>query len=341
MQNKRILYFDIINIISCFSVIALHCNGYVHKLDHSDTLWWLHVLIEVMFYNAVPLFFMLSGATLIGYHKKYDTKTFFNKRIKKTVVPYIFMSTLFSILYIYTKFGEDSWVNICKDVVIGLITGKVPFTTYWFFIPLFLLYAFMPFISIMMDHLSNKQQRLLILLLFIFQACLAPIICFSDRGLSAYEFMQGLPFCNYVIYILLGYYISHYPVEQDNHVLFILILLSVLLMIGRYFMVYNLTSHDKNAFTYTAAYAVIPSATIFMVIKRMCIKKLGGASISMFLSSRSFGVFLIQQFVITIMFHFVDSKSITALCMIPVVYISCVAIVYFVQNFKLTRWIMP
>lgn len=183
MTNKRILYFDVINVISCFSVVALHCNGYVHKLDHTDSLWWLHVLIEVLFYNAVPIFFMLSGATLIGYHKKYDTKTF--KKNKKTVIPFAFMSFCFSLLFIYTKYGEDSWVDIGKTVLIGIATGHLPFTTYWVFIPLFLLYAFMPFISVMMEHLSNKQQGTLILLLFIFQSCVTPILCLSNRGLES------------------------------------------------------------------------------------------------------------------------------------------------------------
>ena len=74
MNNKRILYLDIINVVSCFSVVALHCDSYIHQYNHADNIWWLRVLINVLFYNAVPLFFMLSGATLVGYHKKYDKK---------------------------------------------------------------------------------------------------------------------------------------------------------------------------------------------------------------------------------------------------------------------------
>lgn len=341
MQKKRIQYFDVINVISCFSVVALHCNGYVHQLDHTDSLWWLHVLIEVLFYNAVPLFFMLSGATLVGYHKKYDTKTFFKKRIRKTVIPFIFMSACFSLLFIYTKYGEDSWINIGKTVIIGIVTGYVPFTTYWFFIPLFLLYAFMPFISVMMEQLTHKQQGMLMLLLFILQSCVVPIFCLSNRGHMAYEFMQGLPICNFVIYILLGYFISHNPVEKNNRFMIACAILTAFLMFGRYTLVYNLTTHDDIAFNYTAAYAVVPSATIFMLAKKFCHGKLGGGIVTESLSRRSFGVFLIQQFVIIVMFRYIDNKSLAALLMIPIVYLLCVLIVYVVQKIKFTRWIMP
>lgn len=276
MNNKRILYFDIVNVISCFSVVALHCNGYVHRLDHGDSLWWLHVLIEVLFYNAVPLFFMLSGATLAGYHKKYDTKTFFKKRIRKTVIPFVVMSIFFSLFYIYTKYGESSWEDISKTLIVGFLTGYVPFTTYWFFIPLFMLYAFMPFFSVMLENLTRIQQLFLILLLFALQSCINPVLCISGRGLSALEFMQGLPICNFAIYIFLGYFVSHNNVEKDNRIMTLFIILSIILMAGRYVLVYNLSSHDDIAFNYAAAYAVMPSVTIFMFIKRCCNESIGG-----------------------------------------------------------------
>ena len=35
---KRILYFDILNVFACLSVIALHCNGYTHTFAH-DAAW--------------------------------------------------------------------------------------------------------------------------------------------------------------------------------------------------------------------------------------------------------------------------------------------------------------
>ena len=77
--SKHILYYDLLNICACLCVIFLHCNGIAHF--YSNTLAWKQaLLVEVGAYWAVPIFFMLSGATLMNYRKRYSTKEFFKKR---------------------------------------------------------------------------------------------------------------------------------------------------------------------------------------------------------------------------------------------------------------------
>lgn len=339
MNNKRILYLDIINVISCFSVVALHCDSYIHQYNHADSLWWLRALVNVLFYNAVPLFFMLSGATLVGYHKKYDTTTFFRKRIKKTFIPFLVMSIFFSLLFAISAYDKKAQIDIIKTIIAGFLTGNVPFTTYWFFIPLFLLYAFMPFISVMVEHLTEKQLLGLIGLLFVLQSCIVPIISISNRISWIGVPIHSLPICGYVLYALLGYYITHKNIEQNNKIFTTIMCLAVIMLAFRYVLVYNATSHSPNVFNYMAAYAVLPSVAVFMLVKRFCIHT--NNKVVTLLAKRSFGVFLIQQFVIMLSFKLIPPPDIKALCMIPFVYVVCCAIVYVVQQFKFTRWLMP
>ena len=82
MTQSRIVYYDVLNIISCMAVVMLHSNGYIHEFIKDD-YWGIHVAIDTLFFFAVPVFFMLSGANLISYRTKYSTKVFINKRIKK------------------------------------------------------------------------------------------------------------------------------------------------------------------------------------------------------------------------------------------------------------------
>lgn len=131
--------------ISCFSVVALHCDGYVHQYNHMETWWWLRALINVLFYNAVPLFFMLSGATLIGYHKKYDTRTFIRKRIKRTLIPFLAMSCFFSVLFLLTKMDEQGIGEIFSTIVVGFITRQCTFydlLVFYTTLPTLCIYAF-------------------------------------------------------------------------------------------------------------------------------------------------------------------------------------------------------
>lgn len=267
-MKRRILYLDIINVISCFSVVALHCDGYVHQYNHMETWWWLRALINVLFYNAVPLFFMLSGATLIGYHKKYDTRTFIRKRIKRTLIPFLAMSCFFSVLFLLTKMDEQGIGEIFSTIVVGFITGNVPFTTYWFFIPLFLLYAFMPFLSVMIENLTRRQQLSLIVLLFSLQSCIIPLTSLSDRISWIGVPIHSLPICGYFLYALLGYYIAHNNIEANNKIFMSMMFLGASMLIWRYDLVYNASSHSPSIFNYMAAYAVLPSVAIFMAIKR-------------------------------------------------------------------------
>ena len=80
MENKavpkRVVYFDVLNVLACLCVIGMHCNGAVHVF--SDTyVWRQSLLVDVLAYWAVPVFIMLSGATLMNYRRRYSTKVFF------------------------------------------------------------------------------------------------------------------------------------------------------------------------------------------------------------------------------------------------------------------------
>lgn len=84
VKKDRIVYFDILNILSIIAVIALHCNGIVHNFSTKySTAWATSLIVECVCYWAVPIFLMLSGANLIKYREKYDTKTFLKKDFQK------------------------------------------------------------------------------------------------------------------------------------------------------------------------------------------------------------------------------------------------------------------
>ena len=77
---KEIAYFDILNVLATLSVVWIHFGNEVHWYDGSSA-WKMCVPIQVLAYWAVPVFFMFTGATLMTYREKYDTKTFFRRRL--------------------------------------------------------------------------------------------------------------------------------------------------------------------------------------------------------------------------------------------------------------------
>lgn len=76
-----------LNIIACFCVICMHCNGIVHRYSNSAE-WKQSMIVETIAYWAVPVFFMMSGATLMNYGERYDIKTHLKKRFLRVGIPF-------------------------------------------------------------------------------------------------------------------------------------------------------------------------------------------------------------------------------------------------------------
>lgn len=253
MEKHRIAYLDLLNVFSCFSVVALHCNANVFEAKTDGEGWWLHVLIEVLFFNAVPVFYMLSGATLLDYQKRYDTKTFFLKRLHKAFIPFLFFSFVFYLVnYIFVS--KDS----LSTIVHNLLLGTIPLASFWFFIPLFLIYLFMPFLSMIAQKASAKQILALCGLMFLFESILFPLFSYVDVKMT-------LPIGGYVLYFFLGYLILHTDSFDSIKRIRILWVTSILLLACRYFFIYT---QILPTFNYLAIYAVIPSIAIFATAKK-------------------------------------------------------------------------
>ena len=83
VSKGKIEYLDVLNVIAMFAVVMLHANGCFWTYS-TDRYWFEANIIESVMYFGVPVFFMISGATLLDYRERYSTKDFFIKRIKKT-----------------------------------------------------------------------------------------------------------------------------------------------------------------------------------------------------------------------------------------------------------------
>lgn len=143
-------YITNLKAISAIAVVFLHANGCFWFFSYKP-YWKSANIIESLFYFAVPVFYMISGATLIDYRDRYSTKKFFAKRIKKTFLPYLFWSFALYLFIIFAKYRSFSSVTIRKLFDIGL-NG----TSLDFFIPLFGIYLSMPIITAISKELREK-----------------------------------------------------------------------------------------------------------------------------------------------------------------------------------------
>ena len=91
-ESKILDYISLVKIIACFSVIILHSNGifWVFNIKTYKKYWISANLIECLFYFSVPLFVLSIGATLLDFNEKYGLKVYFDRRVKKIIIPLIY-----------------------------------------------------------------------------------------------------------------------------------------------------------------------------------------------------------------------------------------------------------
>lgn len=203
MNSKRISFITYLNVYASFAVVMLHNNGIVW-LHPTGRTWYSAIFIETFFYCAVPLFFMITGCTLIDYSRKYSIKEFFIKRINKTLIPFIAWSF---IGIIYLCLSNQSWYNLQLPIseIISNILNTNYIGIYWFFIPLFSTYMCIP----ILDKISDKMHvfKYMIILGFVFVGIL-PFICNVMHINYNYELVPKM-INGFVLYSILEYYLSH------------------------------------------------------------------------------------------------------------------------------------
>lgn len=208
MAAKRVLYFDVLNVVACLGVVAMHFNGLTWAW--SPTLSWLQAFsVDCLFYWAVPIFFMLTGATLMGYREKYDTKTFFAKRVARTFVPFLAWSLGALVWQVATGQYTD---HLGPRTLLDLVFNAKIIDVYWFFIPLFSVYLALPVLSLLKD---NRQA----LWYMAFGASALTVFLPRLFSLAGVEWNSNASFpaaSSYLVYVLLGYLLSTQEIPRGT-----------------------------------------------------------------------------------------------------------------------------
>lgn len=304
MENnkKYILYFDLLNIFACFAVVALHVNGAVHTFAKTRN-WVSCMFIEALFYFAVPVFFMLTGATLMNYRKRYDTGAFFKKRIFKTFVPFMIWSIIgicWSIFY--TKGMKISDINTPAKFISAVINCK-GMGIYWFFPALFSVYLTIPLFSLVDEdkRIGKKGIFTYLILVYIVLNVLLPFVC-RLTGIQWNSAFNAVSCGGYVVWFLIGYLLANTDINKKFR-----ILIYILGLIG-FFMYFYLTvqnsfktgKFDKTYAGYMNIPAMLMGTAVFVFFKygkwNSIEKHEKAVRFVRNLSSASFGVYLIHYY---------------------------------------------
>lgn len=342
MATNRIPAFDLLNIIACIAVVFLHQNGAVHKFNDCAG-WYVSLFFECIFYFAVPVFFMLSGASLMRFDERYGIREFFKRRLKRTLVPFLLWSFIW--LGLMIAHGNISIKELSLlSIFDGIINTKFQ-PIYWFFIPLFMIYLMMPMLTIC------KENKSLIKYLIIFFFVVSSVYPLLGRvfNLELNHFIACDLF-GPLLYALCGYYF--YRWSYSNKILYSVIILGIISIIVRYYITAELSFRagitDRILFGYYLPTAIFPSLAVYLLISKQKIRLNDRIKSKLAqLASLSLGVYLLHKLVITFELKFlsrfsISEYSISWLIVMPIItYTICIFIVMFVKKFKIGNYIFP
>ena len=281
---KRVLYLDMIRILACVMIIAMHApipntglSSYVLSIDSLLTA------------PGIGLFIMVSGALLLPVNM--PTEQFLKKRFTKIVFPTVFWTAFYFLVALYTD-----RVNLSDGLLSFL---SIPFSAQfngvlWFMYMLAGLYLLAPILSAWLRQASRSEVRF-----YLFLWCITLCYPVIRNCIGVNESHTGILyyFGGYAGYFLLGYYLKTYVDRMSIGKCFLLMALPI--SIAVVIKMKQLSIDFYDLFWYLSIFVVMMAVAWFMLIKRRDIPYNAESVLHrnlVLVSNCCFGIYLVHIF---------------------------------------------
>ncbi|WP_263850452.1 acyltransferase [Fructilactobacillus lindneri] len=322
--------------------------------DESSTALGIYdSIIRAICAPAVFLFLMNSGATLIGYRRKYTTKTFLNKRINRVVFPLILWSIIYYIVDSFVKkplpdvtfkIDNPSIGNFFVSFLSGNINGA-----FWFFYCVIALYLITPIISVLVKNHKNILFYIVILDFFF-----SFIVIYFNNNLFHLELSPYLiPMSGtcYIGFFVMGYLIKvGYFTKKGLNVIKILGIISFIaaILIPAFKFKISLPV-IQNLIEYGGPLNFLYTIGLYVFIKQLVEDDTLFQNVKMqkclaVLASLSLGIYILHPFFLKIFMKMTGTEfsSWLDILVMPIfVYITCGLTVYILKRIPFVNKILP
>lgn len=321
-----------IQVISALAVVTLHTNGCFWAFSATEPYWFTANIIECVCYFAVPVFFMITGITLLDYQDRYSTKVYFKKRGEKTLLPYVSWSMIGVVFLLLTKRIAPEMVTV-NWILNGLLSTEGIIDLYWYFQPLFCVYLSIPLFAAVDKTKKMNIVKYLLWMCMIVNITVPFFNSILNLGLQwPYRIAVA---SGYIFWTLGGYYIYNNPLSKYRKlVIYILASIGLLMhIVGTYMLSISAGSIQSLYKGYYNVPCVLYTFGVFVLLKDVSewiwqivwVRK-----IIEIMGRYTFAVYLIHWFVLRIVNGMVsiNTKSISYRLLMP--YAVYTVIVFFV-----------
>jgi len=309
LEKDRMIYPDIIRIISIFFIIVLHVS--VDKwsvLDINSYDWQILNFYLSISRWSVPMFVMISGMFLLDNEKIYTYKKLFFGNILRISIALLFWGFLYNMVYLI--FSEKSikfsfLLDSFKAIISGDAWGHL-----WFLYMLIGLYIITPVLRIFISKASRNDLEYFLLIAFLFGSLLPALFQINALKILSGSFSKmDINFvAGFVGCYVSGYYFKKYKINKLALIIIYMLGFLSLIFTITITSILSLSDGAPNAvwLYFTGPNVFITSIAIFLFFKNY-VQKINfskKAERIIFLLSRcSFGIYLIHMF-----FHILINK---------------------------------
>ncbi|MDR1825310.1 MAG: acyltransferase family protein [Bifidobacteriaceae bacterium] len=206
----RIAYLDLAKVLAIYAVVFNHTGqfGFQHYLAWSPSglAYWAGLSLSISCKVAVPLYFMASGAVLLG--RDEPLRVVWGKRVKRMAIVILVMGLLQYALRKQGFFGAEADYaaspagvgDFCRAMLSGGILN-------WFLYSYLGFLMLLPLLRAMAQNLKPQHFTYLICLGVGYQLLVASLKAWLGWGITNY-FSLPLATANFVFYPLLGYWLG-------------------------------------------------------------------------------------------------------------------------------------
>lgn len=156
--QKRILWIDLLRIISMLMVVILHIcmqGGVLHSFSVGSAGYFLSWLLESFCYCAVNCYALITGYIMYNPNKKFNYS-----RIIPLWLQVFFYCVCILLLFSFLK---------PESLTMSVLNYLMPVTNniYWYFTAYFGMFFFIPFMNILAEKLDKKQFTTLAATMFV------------------------------------------------------------------------------------------------------------------------------------------------------------------------------
>ncbi len=195
--------YGLLRIVACMTVIVHHVLSAVYG-DLTKTE--LPLLVDNLLMCNNGLFFMLSGKFALENYKG-DIAGYYKKKTTTIVIPVFLLSVFYYVWYNGTGVVDFLRAFMANEIV----------EYFWFVTTLLGFYLVVPFLSVMLRKMTEREKDVFLFLLF------AVVGITNFGGIVGLDLrVEGYPFATYILFCLLGFLVDNSSMKKHMKVYLVL-----------------------------------------------------------------------------------------------------------------------